>query len=184
MKKTVIIFIAVIAVLLIIPISSHNSLVSSREDVNQKAATIDVYLKKRADSIGSLLATVNGYASHEKEIIDSVTSARENLAGAHTTAEKAQANDAASAAISGMMVIVENYPDIKADANFRQFADEFTGTENRIAVARIDYNNAVSVYNKKIITLPGSLIASMMGLEKAEYFEATEAEKEAPKIEF
>ena len=185
MKKSTIAIIAVIMVILIaIPVSSYNDLMTSREEVSQKAATIDVQLKRRADLIGNLLETVKGYAAHEKEIIDSVTDARAKLAGAKTTGEKATANEAATTAIAGLLAISENYPDIKSDANFRQFSDELTGTENRIAVARIDYNNAVSKFNKKIVTLPGSLFAGAAGLEKADYFEAAESEKEVPKVQF
>ena len=187
MKKSVIIggvAVILLIILIAVPVSSYNSIVTSREDVNTKAATIDVQLKRRADLIGNLLETVKGYAAHEKEIIDSVTEAREKLIGAKTTTEKAEANDAATSAISGLLAISESYPDIKADANFRQFADELAGTENRISVARIDYNNAVSSYNKKIITFPGSLLAGAMGFTRAEYFEAAESEKEAPEVKF
>ena len=187
MKKVAIILgiiVIVLVVLVAIPISSYNKIVTAHEEVSTKASTIDVQLKRRADLIGNLLETVKGFAAHEKEIISSVTQARENLMSAATTGDKALANEAATAAISSLLAIAENYPNIKADANFRQFADELAGTENRISVARMDYNNAVSNYNKRIITFPAVLFSSAMGFEKAEYFEATEAETSAPNVQF
>ena len=184
MNKGVIITIVVIAVLLLASLFSYNGLVSSREEVREKESVIDVQLKRRADLIGNLVESVKGYMEHETEIITVVSESRAKLAGAKTVSEKAAANDETVAALSGFLAISESYPEIKTDANFRQLSDELAGTENRISTARIDYNKAASTYNKKIITLPGSLFAGQMGLERVEYFEATEVEREAPKVQF
>ena len=184
MKKVAIILILFVALLVIIPMSSYNGLVQSRETISEKEATIDVQLKRRTDLIGNLVESVKGYAAHETEIINSVSEARTHLAGAKTTDEKASANEEVSGALSRLIAISENYPELKADANFRQLSDELAGTENRISVARMDYNAAVATYNKKIVSFPSNIMANLMGLEKAIYFEAAERDTEVPQINF
>ena len=184
MKKAIIIIIAVVVLLTGISVASYNNLVQNREEVTEKEAVIDVQLKRRADLIGNLVESVKGYAAHETAIINSISEARANLAGAETTSDKANANEEVSGALSNLIAIAENYPDLKADANFKQLSDELAGTENRISVARIDYNSAVATYNKKILSFPTNIIAGMMGFEKSVYFEISESEKEAPKINF
>ena len=183
-KNTIIILSIIAAICILVPVVSYNSLASSLEDVSEKASIIDVQLKRRADLIGNLVESVKGYAAHETEIVNSVTEARARMAGAMTTEEKAAANEEATGALARLISLTENYPDLKADANFRQLSDEMAGTENRISVARIDYNAAVAAYNKKLVSFPGVLIARLMDWEKAAYFEAAEGDKEVPKISF
>ena len=184
MKVWIIALIVVVGVLVGTPMMQFNNLARSFEEVQAKASTIDVQLKRRADLIGNLLETVKGYAAHEAEVIASVSDARARLAGAVTTDEKASANEEVTGALSRLLVISESYPELKADANFRQFSDELAGTENRISVARNDYNAAVSEYNKLIVTFPGNVFAGMYGYERADYFEATEGDTATPKVGF
>ena len=186
-KGKSIIVIAVIAVILILILSftgSYNSLVSMREETNEKLSSIDVLLKRRADLIPNLVNTVKGYAKHETEAIDAVTEARTKYGSAGTTSEKANADAELTSAISRLLVIAENYPDLKADANFRQLADELAGTENRISVARQDYNKAAKEFNTKIIKFPSSIVAGIFGFDKVSYFEAGEADKAVPEVDF
>ena len=184
MKKAWIILAIIVVIIGGMTIGSYNSLVKSREEVDRASGEIDVQLKRRYDLIGNLLETVKGYAAHETEIFKNVTDARARMTGASTTEEKAAANEEATGALGRLIAITEGYPELKADVNFRQFSDELSGTENRIAVARRDYNNAVSLYNKKVIGFPSNIFAGSMGMEKAPYFEAAEGEKEAPKVNF
>ncbi|WP_068749254.1 LemA family protein [Thermovenabulum gondwanense] len=163
---------------------TYNSLVKSEENINAKWSQVENQLQRRADLIPNLVETVKGYASHEKEIFEQVTKAREKLIGAGSVAEKAEADAELSGALSRLLAIVENYPNLKADANFRQLADELAGTENRIAVARMDYNNAVQIYNTKIRTFPTNIFARLFGFEMKEYFKAEEGAKEVPKVKF
>ena len=141
-------------------------------------------MKKRYDLIPNLVETVKGYAAHEQEAIDSVTEARANLAGASTVEEKAAADSALTTALNNLLVIVENYPDLKASANFTQLSDELAGTENRIATARRDYNEAVREYNTAIRKFPGSLIAGLFGFEQKDYFQASDGAQNVPTVEF
>lgn len=178
---------AVVIILVLIFVNiwgTYNSLVKSEENINAKWSQVENQLQRRADLIPNLVETVKGYASHEKEIFEQVTKAREKLIAAGSVAEKAQADAELSSALSRLLAIVENYPNLKADANFRQLADELAGTENRIAVARMDYNNAVQIYNTKIRSFPTSIIAKMFGFQKKEYFKAEEGAKEVPKVNF
>ena len=165
MKKSAII-IAILAVVVIIAISlggSYNGIVAKAEEVDNKFATIDTQLQRRADLIPNLVNTVKGYAAQEKEIIASVTEARAKLAGATTVGEKANADEELTSALNRLLVVVENYPELKSSQNFIQLSDELAGTENRIATARRDYNEAVKEYNLKIKKFPTNLMANMFG---------------------
>ena len=188
MKKTGIIVIAVIAAVVLLLgislISTNNSLVSMETEVDAAMANIDTNLQRRADLIPNLVNTVKGYAAHEQAALDSVTAARAQLAGASTVGEKAEADSALTAALNNLLVIVENYPDLKASANFTQLADELAGTENRIAVARRDYNDAVQEYNAAIRKFPGNLVAGMFGFEKKDFFQASAGAQDVPNVEF
>lgn len=186
MKKGYIIIgvIVVIMLIVIMFVGRYNGLVELQEKVNGEYANIEVQLERRADLIPNLVNTVKGYMSHEQDIIDSITSARENLLHASNPKEAAEADQQLTNAINALMVVVENYPDLKANANFISLQDELAGTENRIAVARKDYNDAVRDYNGKIKTIPNNIIASIAGFKEMDYFEANESKKEVPEVDF
>ncbi len=185
-KKGIIIAIIVglVVILAIALISANNNLVSMEANVDAALANIDTNLQRRADLIPNLVNTVKGYAAHEQDAIDSVTEARASLAGASTVEEKAAADSALTTALNNLLVVVENYPDLKASANFTQLADELAGTENRIATARRDYNDAVQSYNTAIRKFPNSLIAGLFGFEKKPYFQASGDAQNVPNVEF
>ncbi len=184
MNKSLWIVIAVVALLVVFGFSSYNSLVGMNENVNGKWSQIENMLQRRADLIPNLVNTVKGYAAHEQQAIAAVADARAKLAGAAGPAAKAQANGELNSALSRLLVVVENYPNLKADQNFRALMDELSGTENRIAVARKDYNDAVQGYNTKIRSLPTSIFAGMMGFGPKEYFRAEEGAKQVPQVKF
>ncbi|MFJ5716101.1 LemA family protein [Neobacillus sp. NPDC093127] len=178
------IVIAVIVVFGLMFMSSYNNFVSSEENVNQSYAQIENQLQRRLDLIPNLVNTVKGYAAHEKEVITSISDARARLAGAKTPGEEATANAELSGALSRLLVVVENYPDLKANQQFAQLMDELAGTENRISVARKDYNDQVAVFNKKVKQFPGALIARIAGFSEKEYFKADPKAQQAPQVDF
>ncbi|MCM3571040.1 LemA family protein [Neobacillus mesonae] len=187
MKKGLLGIIIVVAVIVVLGLSlksSYNNFVNLEENVNQAHAQIENQLQRRMDLIPNLVSTVKGYASHEKEVITSISDARARMAGAKTPEEQATANAELSSALSRLLVVVENYPNLKADQQFTQLMDELSGTENRIAVARKDYNDQVAEYNRKIKNFPGVLIARMTGFTEKEYFKADPKAQEAPKVDF
>lgn len=164
-------------------ISIRNGLIQLSENTDAKFAQIDNQLQRRADLIPNLVATVKGFAAQEKEVIQSVSDARAKLAGAQTVGEKAQANQEVNSALARLLVVVENYPLLKSDTTFRQLMDELAGTENRIAVARKDYNDAVQAYNTRIKTFPTSLVAGAQFPSK-DYFQAVEGVQKVPQVNF
>lgn len=187
MKKSNIILIGVIAVVLLIAISlvsGYNGMVSKEENVESALSNLDVMLQRRADLIPNLVNTVKGYASHETEIINKVTDARANLLNANTVEEKSKANNELTSSLNALMVVVENYPDLKSSENFMQLFDELSGTENRIAVARKDYNESVKTFNTNIKKFPNNLLSGMFGFEQAVYFEADASSAEVPNVSF
>lgn len=187
MKKSSIILIAVIAIIVIIIAvfaGSYNGLVGKKENVDTQLSNLDVMLQRRADLIPNLVNTVKGYTSHETEIINSITDARAKLVGSSTIEDKANANQELSTALNALMVVVENYPDLKSSQNFIQLSDELAGTENRIATARRDYNEAVKTYNTSIKKFPTNIVASMFNFEQSTYFEATQGSEQVPTVEF
>lgn len=178
---------ALLAILIIagaVSLSTYNSLVDRQEAVAGSYANIETQLQRRADLIPNLLKTVKGYMEYEKEIIDSVTESREKLVNAQNIQEMAEANEELSNNIKNLMMIVENYPDLKASENFIQLQDELAGSENRISTARKDYNEAVRVYNAATKRFPGRIFAAMYGFEPADYFEASKESEKVPDIEF
>ena len=187
MKKSSIAIIVVIVILLLIVIggvSSYNGLVGLSEEVDNKFATIDTMLQRRADLIPNLVNTVKGYTNQEQSVIDSVTEARAKLNNANSVADKANADQELTSALNNLLVVVENYPDLKSSENFINLQDELAGTENRIATARKDYNDAVKEYNAKIKRFPTNIISGMFGFEEQEYFQATEGSEEVPTVDF
>lgn len=186
-KKTmgIIIAIIVVIVILVMPfISSYNKFVALDEQVNTVASDLDAQLQRRADLIPNLVSTVQGYASQEKEVFTSIADARSKLAGAGTMEEKANANSELSSALSRLLVVVERYPELKSNENFKDLSIALEGTENRITIKREDYNKIVAEYNKKTKKFPSNIVASMFGFGEKEYFKASEGAKEAPKVEF
>jgi len=184
MKKSTIIILAIIGLAIVLFIGGYNGLVSKSEAVTTSLANLDVTLQRRADLIPNLVNTVKGYTTHETEIIDKITSARAKLTSANSIDEKSTANSELTSSLNALMLVVENYPDLKASQNFIQLSDELAGTENRIATARKDYNEAVESYNLAVKRFPNNLLAGLFGFEKAEYFTADESIKEVPTVEF
>ncbi|WP_434577586.1 LemA family protein [Thermoanaerobacterium thermosaccharolyticum] len=181
---TLLVVLAVVVIFIAYLFGGYNSLVSQQENVNSKWSQIDNQLQRRADLIPNLVETVKGYAAHEQAVFDSVNKAREKLLSANTVQEKANANDELGTALGRLLAISENYPTLKADQNFRQLSDELAGTENRIAVARMDYNNAVQQYNTSIRQFPNVIIARMFGFTEKQYFKAQASASEVPKVDF
>jgi len=164
--------------------SKYNKFVSLQTLTESSWAEINNQLKRRSDLIPNLVNTVKGYAKHEKDVFTHVADARAKLAGAKGVKETAKANNELSSALSRLLVIVENYPQLKADKNFQGLQDELAGTENRLAVARKRYNEAVQNYNYAIKKFPDMFIANIMGLKAKQYFKVEEAAKQTPKVNF
>lgn len=187
MKKgtmVLIIVLALIGIPILMAISSYNGLVTGREKVNAALSQIDNQLQRRNDLIPNLVSTVKGYASHEKGIFEEIANARASLLSANNVKDKSAADAQLTAGLGRLLAIAENYPTLKADASFIRLQDELAGTENRIAVARKDYNDSASIYNTKISKFPTVIFANMFGFEKFEYFEAAEGAKKVPTVEF
>ena len=168
-------------------IITYNGLVRLRNQVKNAWAQIDVQLKRRHDLIPNLVETVKGYASHERETLDAVTTARNLAQGAVGKGVGAQskAEGALSGALSRLLAVVENYPDLKANQNFLALQEELTSTENKIAFSRQFYNDSVLTYNNKTQMFPSNIIAGMTGFKEGEFFEVeAPAEREVPKVSF
>jgi LemA protein len=163
---------------------SYNSLVSLDEGVKAAWAQVENQLKRRYDLIPNYVETVKGYAKHEKEVFLKVTEARAKVGSATTINDKISANNQLSTALSRLLLVVERYPTLKANANFIRLQDELAGTENRIAVERRRFNEAVKQYNIKIRRFPTNLMANIFGFEKTTFFQTPESEKEVPKVAF
>ncbi len=162
----------------------YNRLVTQNEQIDAAWAQVQNVLQRRADLIPNLVETVKGYAAHEKEIFESVAEARGRLAGAATPREAAAANAGLTSALGRLLAIAENYPDLKANENFIRLQDELAGSENRVAVERMRYNEAVRAYNTSIKRFPANLVAGLYRFGEREYFEAEEGAREAPKVKF
>lgn len=183
MKKSYV-FIGLIILLALILMSSYNNLVRLDENVNGKWAQVENQLKRRADLIPNLVETVKGYAKHEEDVFTKVTQARSGILNASTPEEYAKANSELDKALSQINVVVERYPELKANQNFTDLQYELAGTENRLAVARMDYNEVVRKYNSKVRRFPTNILASMFGFEQREYFEIDEKDAEVPEVKF
>lgn len=191
MKKGTAILLGVVAVIVVVVlgvvgwgISTYNGLVTAQTEVETQQSNIATQLQRRSDLIPNLVNTVKAYAEHEEEIFTAVADARAKLSGANTVSEMEQANTELSSALSRLLVIVENYPDLKANQNFIALQDQLEGTENRIAVARQDYNKAVKDYNQRLRRFPSNLIAGMFGMEQAAMFESSSGSESVPEVSF
>lgn len=163
---------------------TYNTFVSLDEAVAGSWAQVENQLQRRYDLIPNLVETVKGYAKHEKSVFIDVTNARSKVGGAGNVSEKIKANNELTTALGRLLVVVERYPELKANQNFIRLQDELAGTENRIAVERRRYNEMVKTYNIKIRSFPANLLARMYGFDKAAFFEAPEVAKAVPKIKF
>lgn len=181
--------IAIIAIVIVVFIagglvSTYNGLVDKQAEVTNAEAQIQVQLQRRADLIPNLVNTVKGYAAHETEVYTALADARAKLNSASNTEEYSKALESYDSALSRLLVVVENYPELQANQNFIYLQDELSGTENRIGIARKDYNKVVTEYNKAIKKFPTVIFAGMLGFEKAELFEATDGAQNAPVVDF
>lgn len=187
MKKGLIVIVAIVAVIAIIGgsmVSTYNGLVGKQADVENKEAQIQVYLQRRADLIPNLVNTVKAYAAHEEGVYTALAEARAKLNSASNPEEYNEANESFESALSRLLVVVENYPELKADKNFIALQDQLEGTENRLSTARTDYNNAATDYNATIKKFPNVIFAGIFGFEKAELFEASSESQTAPTVNF
>ena len=166
-------------------VSRRNQMAIKREAVNAAWSQVDVVLQRRADLIPNLVATVKGFAVHEEQVFSEIAQARSALIGAKTPADKIAANGALDSALSRLLVITENYPQLKSNENFLRLQDELAGTENRIAVERRRYNDTLQDYNTYVQQFPNSFFAGFAGFKPNEaYFEATPGSREVPKVNF
>lgn len=184
--RKVIIIVGVVLVLLFLPtVTVYNGIVTRHETIRAKWAQVENQLQRRNDLIPNLVNSVKGYAAHEKTVFEEVTKARSQWAKAQNMEDKVVAASTIDAALSKLMLVVENYPDLKADQTFLRLMDELSGTENRIAVERMRYNDAVKDYNVVVRTFPGNVVATIFGFTPAtEYFGAEERAKKAPEVKF
>ncbi|MBI3353880.1 MAG: LemA family protein [Nitrospirae bacterium] len=162
----------------------YNSFVNMDEGIKNAWAQVENQLQRRSDLIPNLVNTVKGYAKHEKEIFENIASARAKLAGAQSIGDKITAANEMTSALGRLLLIVERYPNLKADQSFSKLMDELAGTENRIAVERKRYNDKVMEYNQMRRRFPSNIIASMFNFAEAAYFKAPESAKEATKVDF
>ena len=185
MTTTAWIIIGVIALLVIWVIAVYNGMVKMRNNVDKEWRNIDVQLERRYALIPNLIETVKGYAKHERETLELITSYRSQAMNAKTVAEKAEANNQLSSALSGLRVQLEAYPDLKANTNFLQLQEELASTENKISFSRQLYNQVVTSYNNKIQIFPNNLLAGMFNFIRRDLFEvSTEEVRQAPKVSF
>ena len=184
---------AIVAVAVIWGVSGYNGLVSMDEGVQNKWADVETQYQRRADLIPNLVNTVKGYAAHEKETLEGVVKARSEATSvkidadnmtAEQMAQYQKAQNGVSSALSKLLLVVEKYPDLKANQNFLELQSQLEGTENRITVARRDFNGAAKEYNTAIRKFPKNILAGMFGFEKKAYFEAQEGAEKAPEVQF
>ena len=187
-KKILLIAIGILVLIVAVPFfylkGTYNELVTMEEQVNAAWAQVENQLQRRYDLIPNYVETVKGYAAHEREVFVEVTEARSKVAGAAGKEEQIQANNQLTSALSRLMVVVERYPELKANQNFIRLQDELAGTENRIAVERRRYNEAVRAFNTRIRQFPTNMVAGLFGFEKAEFYEAPEEAMTAPEVTF
>ena len=192
-KVTIIILVAVVAIIAFWAISGYNSLVGMDENVSNQWANVETQYQRRADLIPNLVNTVKGYAAHEKETLEGVMAARSQATQIKVDptdltpeklAEYQKAQGQLATALGKLLAITENYPDLKANQNFLELQAQLEGTENRINVARKNFNDAAKTYNTTIRRFPKNILAGMFGFDKRAYFEAAEGAEQAPQVQF
>ena len=185
--------VGIIVILVIWAISGYNGMVKRDEQVQNKWANVETQYQRRADLIPNLVSTVKGYAKHEQQTLEDVVKARSEATQVKVDAENLtpeklaafqKAQSGVSSALGRLLAVAENYPDLKANQNFLELQSQLEGTENRITVARKDFNDAAKSYNQSIRQFPKNILAGMFGFEKKSYFEAEAGSEKAPKVEF
>lgn len=174
----------VIGILLFSYISIRNQLITLHESVDASWGQVENQLQRRYDLIPNLVETAKGYAKQEQKVFGDIAAARAQLAGAKTTNDRIVASNQVESALSRLLVISENYPNLKSDQTFMRLMDELAGSENRIAVERRRFNENIQAYNNKVIRFPGSVVANQMGLKRMDYFKSADAAKQPPKVQF
>jgi LemA protein len=183
MDINLIIIIAVVAIVLFVW-STYNTLATGKVRIKEALSGIDVQLKRRIDLVPNLVSTVKGYAKHEKDLLENVTKARVSLMDAKGTAEKAQSDNMLSGALKSLIAVAENYPNLKASANFLELQGELSDIEAKVAYARQFFNTNVASYNSTLVNFPGSIIGNMFGFKQEEFFVATEEERKNVEVKF
>jgi len=183
--SALLIFVVIVVIVLFYLVSIYNGLVRFRNQVKNAWSQIDVQLKRRHDLIPNLIETVKGYMTHESETLQKITDARSRAMGAGSVGDRAKAESELSGAMSQFYVVVENYPDLKANQNFLSLQEELTSTENKISFSRQSYNDQVLFYNNKTEMFPSNIVAGMFNFKAEEFFELEDkSEKEVPKVKF
>lgn len=180
----IIIVIAIIVLLFVFVIVTYNNLVVLRNKVKNSYAQVDTQLQRRFDLIPNLVETVQGFASHEKELLENVTASRSGYMSAGSTEERLAANNQLTSTLKTLFAVAENYPDLKANTNFMKLQDELTETEEDVAFARQFYNDAVTIYNNKRQMFPSNIVASLFGFKEEALFVSDAEARKAPKVQF
>ena len=184
MNLLLIILIVIIIIILVAIVAIYNGLVTARNKVKNAWAQIDVQLNRRADLIPNLVETVKGYAAHESSVFEDVTAARAGLMNANGVKEISDANNQLSNTLKTLFAVAENYPELKANENFKELQAQLAQTEDKIAYSRQFYNDSVMMYNNKCQTFPSNIFAGMFGFKEADFFEAAGEARSVPKVEF
>ena len=175
---------AIVVIIVLWFIGTYNKLIGLRNKKDDQWSQIEVELKRRADLIPNLVETVKGYAKHEKETFEDVISARNTYLDAKTPEEEIKASNGVSNALSRLFALAENYPELKANTNFLSLQNDLKDTEDKISYARQFYNDSVLTYNNKVEMVPSNIVAGITGFKKGIFFEASEKEKETPKVSY
>ena len=184
MSIPVIAFIVIVGIIVLFIWSVYNNLATGKVRIKEALSGIDVQLKRRIDLIPNLIETVKGYAKHEKDLLTEVTNARTALMKADSPGEKAQADNMLAGTLKSLFAVAENYPNLKANENFKELQEELSDTENKIAYSRQFYNSNVRDYNTTLATFPSGMFGKMFGFTQEEFFEATDEERKPVKVSF
>jgi len=163
---------------------SYNTFTTQEEAIKAQWGQVENQMQRRNDLIPNLVETVKGYAAQEREVFGAIADARAKMAGAQTPADKIAASNAETTALGRLLVVMENYPELKSNENFRQLSDELAGTENRLATERMRYNDRIQEYNTTLRKFPANLTAKMFGFKQYPYFDAPASAEAVPKVKF